>query len=85
MRDPVYGHEFRQARRSRQLTQVALAKALGVSQSYIAQIEAGRNYPAPALVSRIAEVLGLGPPSENKVAAGLAEMADRFTQNRGVP
>jgi phage repressor protein C with HTH and peptisase S24 domain len=80
MRDPVYGHEFRQARRSRQLTQVALAKALGVSQSYIAQIEAGRNYPSATLVPRIVEVLGLGPPSENKVAAGLAEMADRFTR-----
>jgi transcriptional regulator with XRE-family HTH domain len=75
-----YGQEFRRARRERLLTQVAVARALGVSQSYVAQIEAGRNYPSPALASRISELLGIGPPSENNrrfslgnVAPGLAE------------
>src|SRR5579863_10108066 len=60
-----YGQEFRRARRERQLTQVAIAKTLGVSQSYVAQIEAGRNYPAPALASRIAELLGVDPSSDD--------------------
>ena len=83
----AYGYEFRQARRERHLTQVALAKALGVSQSYIAQIEAGRNRPSPALASRIAKLLGLGPPSEDEGRPGmlgeidhrLAEPAPIFT------
>jgi transcriptional regulator with XRE-family HTH domain len=73
MRDPSYGDQFRKARRDRQLTQVAVAKALGVSQSYIAQIEAGRNFPSPTLALRIAEILGLGPPTEEEFRAGFAE------------
>jgi len=80
MRDPAYGHEFRQARRKRQLTQVALARALGVSQSYVAQIEGGRNYPSPALASRIAELIGLGPPSEDEAHHAFAETVRRFTE-----
>jgi transcriptional regulator with XRE-family HTH domain len=78
MRDPAYGHEFRAARRARQLTQAALAKALGVSQSYVAQIEGGRSYPSAALASRIAELIGLGAPSED--AHALGEIAQRLSQ-----
>jgi transcriptional regulator with XRE-family HTH domain len=55
---PAYGVRFRQARLARQLTQVAVAKALRVSQSYIAQLEGGRSYPSAALAAKIAKVLG---------------------------
>lgn len=80
MPDPGYGHRFRQARRKRQLTQVAVAKALGVSQSYVAQIETGRTLPAADLASRIAEILGLGPPSEGEAHASFADIAESFAQ-----
>jgi len=80
MRDPAYGDELRRARRQRQLTQVALARALGVSQSYIAQMEAGRNFPSPALASRIAELVGLGPPSDDEAGPTLGEVARRFAE-----
>jgi transcriptional regulator with XRE-family HTH domain len=59
MHNWAYGHEFRQARRAKQLTQVAVAKALGVSQSYIAQLEGGRSYPSAALAAKISKVLGV--------------------------
>jgi transcriptional regulator with XRE-family HTH domain len=82
MRNPAYGFEFRRARRERQLTQVAVAKSLGVSQSYVAQIEAGRNYPSPALALRISELLGLNVPNgadeERSQQFVLAEGAPRF-------
>jgi transcriptional regulator with XRE-family HTH domain len=55
---PAYGVRFRQARLARQLTQVAVAKALRVSQSYIAQLEGGRTYPSAALAAKISKVLG---------------------------
>jgi transcriptional regulator with XRE-family HTH domain len=65
MQDPAYGAVFRQARRGRQLTQVAIAEALGVSQSYIAQIEAGRSFPSPELAVRISELLGIRAPGQD--------------------
>jgi transcriptional regulator with XRE-family HTH domain len=75
-----YGQEFRRARRERLLTQVAVARALGVSQSYVAQIEAGRNYPSPALASRIAELLGIEPPSDDHRPFLLGDVAARFAE-----
>jgi transcriptional regulator with XRE-family HTH domain len=82
MDEPTYGLEFRRARRERHLTQVAVAAALGVSQSYIAQIEGGRNYPSPAVASRITQLLGLEPPSDDdrrgEIAARFAEPSTGF-------
>lgn len=75
-----YGQEFRRARRERLLTQVAVARALEVSQSYVAQIEAGRNYPSPALASRIAELLGVSPPSDVKGQFSLGAIAAHFAE-----
>ena len=75
-----YGQEFRRARRERQLTQVAVARTLGVSQSYVAQIEAGRNYPAPALASRIAELLGVDPPSDDEGRFLLGALPDALEE-----
>jgi transcriptional regulator with XRE-family HTH domain len=86
MRDPAYGVRFRRARRERQLTQVALAKALGVSQSYVAQIETARNYPSPALGERISELLGLdlpdGTDEEGHPRPHFATISDIFGSGR---
>jgi predicted transcriptional regulator len=46
-------------RGKRGLTQKALAKAAGVSQSYVADLEAGRRKGDAALVKRLAKALGL--------------------------
>jgi predicted transcriptional regulator len=44
-------------RRKRGLTQKALSAAVGVSQSYVADLEAGRRKGDPALVKRLAKAL----------------------------
>jgi transcriptional regulator with XRE-family HTH domain len=56
--------QFRQARLGKKLTQAAVAKALKVSQSAIAQWESGRSFPSPGLVAQIEKLLGI------KVGAG---------------
>ncbi len=44
-------------RRKRGLTQKALSAAVGVSQSYVADLEAGRRKGDPALIKRLAQAL----------------------------
>jgi transcriptional regulator with XRE-family HTH domain len=61
--------QFRKARRQRKLTQVGAAKALGVSQSAIAQWESGRNYPAEELGPKIEKVFGVRAESTAQAAA----------------
>jgi DNA-binding XRE family transcriptional regulator len=46
-------------RKHRSLTQTALADAAGVSQGYIADLEAGRKTGAPDTLKGIARVLGV--------------------------
>lgn len=46
------------ARESRTLSQTALAKAAGISQSAISQMESGLISPSPAVAAKVAEVLG---------------------------
>jgi transcriptional regulator with XRE-family HTH domain len=50
---------FRQARQERQLTQAAVAEALKVSQSAVAQWESGRSFPSQGLARRIKALLGI--------------------------
>jgi len=52
--DPV---AVRQARQARDMTQLALAEALGVSQGYMSEIERGTRGASPELLARIAEAL----------------------------
>jgi transcriptional regulator with XRE-family HTH domain len=56
--------QFRQARLGKKLTQAAVAKALKVSQSAIAQWESGRSFPSSGLAAQIEKLLGI------KVGAG---------------
>ena len=66
-----FGVRLRRARRDKKLTQTALAKALGVSQSYVAQLESGEAHPAAALAARIKDLLGITA----KPAAGRSNFA----------
>ena len=74
MANEPFSKRFRQGRRRRKLTQAAVATALGVSQSAVAQWEAGRSFPAPELVARIEKLTGVRFLAEDREHA----------QNRGV-
>ena len=54
----TFGIRLRKAREQKSLTQVELAKNLGISQSAVAQWELGRSFPAPAMASRLQKLLG---------------------------
>jgi transcriptional regulator with XRE-family HTH domain len=54
------GHRIRAARRERRLTQEALADAVGVSRSAVAQWETGRAGQLTPNLGRIAAALGIG-------------------------
>ena len=75
MPDPAYGIRFRRARRARHLTQVAVAEALGVSQSYIAQLEGGRSYPSSALAKKISKLLRADLAVDSDAAVHEAHLA----------
>jgi transcriptional regulator with XRE-family HTH domain len=53
----TFAARFRLARKRQKLTQVAVADALGVSQSAVAQWESGRSFPSSDLAARIEKVL----------------------------
>ncbi len=55
------GAMLQSARRRKKWTQVRAARALGVSQGYVALLEQGLRQPSPALQRRMAKVLDLPP------------------------
>ncbi|MBV8868765.1 MAG: helix-turn-helix domain-containing protein, partial [Acetobacteraceae bacterium] len=55
------GDRLRRLRERRTLKQAALADALGISASYLSQIEADQRPLTPALLSRLADLLGIRP------------------------
>jgi transcriptional regulator with XRE-family HTH domain len=57
--DPSFRTRFRQARQEKKLTQGAVANALKISQSAVAQWESGRSFPSASLGGRIKELLGV--------------------------
>ncbi len=59
MTNAPFSARFRQGRRRKNLTQANIATALGVSQSAVAQWEAGRSFPAPELVAKIEKLTGV--------------------------
>lgn len=69
----VLGTNVRSRRKELELTQQAVADAVGVAQGYIAAIEAGRKSVTLAVVARIAEVLKLPPAT--LISAEMATMA----------
>ena len=73
MATAAFSVRFRQGRRRRKLTQATIATALGVSQSAVAQWEAGRSFPAPELAAKIEKLTGVRFLAEDRELA----------QNRG--
>ena len=59
MTDQPYPERLRAARVKQGLTQVAVAEALGVSQSAVAQWESGQSVPAEGTASKIERLLGI--------------------------
>jgi transcriptional regulator with XRE-family HTH domain len=57
--DPPFRTRFRQARREKRLTQAAVAAALKISQSAVAQWELGHTFPSPSLAGKIRKLLGI--------------------------
>jgi transcriptional regulator with XRE-family HTH domain len=55
----AFAMRFRQGRERKKLTQAEVATALGVSQSAVAQWEAGRSFPQPAMAAKIAKLIGV--------------------------
>jgi transcriptional regulator with XRE-family HTH domain len=80
--DPPFRVRFRQARQKRKLTQSAVAKALKVSQSAVAQWELGRSFPSAGLAAEIAKLLGIdvgaAPDGEPALARGPSRRGPRL-------
>ncbi|RED49911.1 short-chain fatty acyl-CoA regulator family protein [Aestuariispira insulae] len=79
-RAPLTGHRIRTARRDRSMTQVALAKAAGISPAYLNLIEHNRRSIGGTVLLRLAEALELPPAEltgseENRVLSDLDELA----------
>ncbi|HEX6959059.1 MAG TPA: short-chain fatty acyl-CoA regulator family protein [Ferrovibrio sp.] len=55
------GHQIREERRKKHMTQAALAAAAGISTSYLNLIEHNKRPIAGALINRIAAALGIAP------------------------
>lgn len=75
MSEPAtFGAALRELRKSRDLSQLALAEVAGTSQRHISFLEIGRSQPSRAMVLQIAEALGLTLANRNRMllAAGFA-------------
>ena len=80
------GERIKQARKSKNLTQLDLSKKVDLSQNYIYLIESGRESPGKNAVKDIASALNvtqqwiltgeepMTPPPENEVAAYVDEL-----------
>jgi transcriptional regulator with XRE-family HTH domain len=64
-----FGSWLRQARGARDLTQEALAEAVGCATQTIRSFEIGRRRPSRAMAERIAAVLGLSGEDRERVCA----------------
>jgi transcriptional regulator with XRE-family HTH domain len=58
----LIGENIRRYREKKNLTQAALADALGATQGYISDLESGKRTPRVRRIAKIAEVLKI-PPS----------------------
>jgi transcriptional regulator with XRE-family HTH domain len=73
----AFAMRFRQGRERKKLTQAEVAAALGVSQSAVAQWEAGRSLPAPAMAAKIAKLIGVRILTEERDRPQNRPLAER--------
>lgn len=76
--DDVLGGAIRRARKAAGMTQVALAKAIGVSRQTVAGWEAGRYYPQRRLMVQLTATLDL----HRYASADLGAVLDRLMGHR---
>lgn len=57
----VVGRNLKAFRKRRALTQSALAERIGLSSSFVGELETGTKYPSALTLERIAEALSLRP------------------------
>lgn len=57
----TFGRNVRQQRQDRQVTLEALADQVGLSYSYLGEIERGKRNPTLAVVERLANALKIDP------------------------
>jgi len=57
----TFGRNVRRKRQDRKITLEALADQVGLSYSYLGEIERGRRNPTLAVVERLAEALKVDP------------------------
>jgi len=57
----AFGTGVRQLRRQRKLTQADVASRVGITATYLSQIETGRRNPTLAVVVGLARALGVKP------------------------
>ncbi len=77
MAEIAFATRFRQGRERKKLTQAEVASALGVSQSAVAQWEAGRTFPAPAIAAKIAKLIGVRFLAEERERPQNRPLAER--------
>jgi len=65
----TFGERLREAREMKGWSQSELADELDVTQAMISQLENGRRRPTPAVITKLAEVLGV----ERELLAGQSE------------
>ena len=68
-----YGKALKHAREAREITQRQLSKAVGISHTYIAHIEAGRKKPTLGKLEAICLALGLR-------LSEFCKLAEEYTQ-----
>lgn len=59
--DSGFADRLRQARIASELSQADLAVAAGIASAQISRYEAGRNYPRPHIIAKLAKALGVTP------------------------
>ena len=57
----AFSANVREWRRFRDMTQVDLAKAIGITQAHVSNIENGKRFPSPEIIASIADALGVTP------------------------
>ena len=85
MKKLFVGVRLKRLRQERQLTQIALAQALGISPSYLNQLESNQRPLTAPLLLRLSEVLGADMRnfSEGDEARLLADLVDVFADVAG--
>jgi transcriptional regulator with XRE-family HTH domain len=72
-----FGILLAELRRSRHLSQVALAELAGLSQRHISFLESGRARPGSRALSRLVDALALGQPEASRLLAAAGVRASR--------